>query len=115
MEAAEKLESVVERILFVGDVLINAGDFLQNNETLLPSGYDESQWRLDLKAATNRCITASDVAADPQLLGASVLEALEDPYWIPLLKMPLRFQRRWTSLFILDTHIHGRILAPRMS
>lgn len=102
VEAAEKLESVVERILFVGDVLINAGDFLQNNESLLPSGYDESQWRLDLKAATNRCITASDVAPDAQLLGASVLKALEDPYWIPSPEDALKISKT------LDIPLHPR-------
>jgi len=45
---AERLLPRVEEILFLGDVLINAGDFLQNNKNLLRAGYDENQWHHDL-------------------------------------------------------------------
>jgi DNA polymerase II large subunit len=53
-EEAERVIESVEKILFLGDVLISVGDFIQNNKDLLPSGYDESQWRLDLEMAVNR-------------------------------------------------------------
>jgi DNA polymerase II large subunit len=43
----------VERILFNGDILFNAGDFIQFNHPLVPAGYDEEQWRYDLE----QCIT----------------------------------------------------------
>lgn len=39
----------VERILFNGDILFNAGDFIQFNHRLLPVGYDEEQWRYDVE------------------------------------------------------------------
>ena len=39
----------VERILFNGDILFNAGDFIQFNRSLLPAGYDEEQWQLDVE------------------------------------------------------------------
>jgi DNA polymerase II large subunit len=48
---AERLLGSVAAILFIGDVLINAGDFIQNNKSLLPAGYDENQWRQDLSKA----------------------------------------------------------------
>jgi len=51
VEEAERLAGSVDTILSLGDVLINAGDFIQNNKNLLPSGYDENQWRLDLNSA----------------------------------------------------------------
>jgi len=50
-EEANRLMGSVETILSLGDVLVNAGDFIQNNKNLLPAGYDENQWRLDLKMA----------------------------------------------------------------
>ena len=50
-EEAEALLPSVAMILHLGDVLINAGDFLQNNKSLLPAGYDENQWVQDLKRA----------------------------------------------------------------
>jgi DNA polymerase II large subunit len=43
----------VERILFNGDILFNAGDFIQFNHPLVPAGYDEEQWRYDLE----KCIS----------------------------------------------------------
>jgi len=39
----------IERILFNGDILFNAGDFIQFNHPLLPAGYDEDQWRYDVE------------------------------------------------------------------
>jgi DNA polymerase II large subunit len=39
----------VETILFNGDILFNAGDFIQFNHPLIPAGYDEEQWRYDLE------------------------------------------------------------------
>ena len=44
----------VEAILSLGDVLINAGDFIQNNKGLLRAGYDENQWRHDLREVLSR-------------------------------------------------------------
>ena len=36
--------------MFNGDILFNAGDFIQFNHPLLPAGYDEDQWRYDVEA-----------------------------------------------------------------
>jgi DNA polymerase II large subunit len=51
VEQAKEIFGQVEKILFNGDVLVNAGDFIQNNKDLLPAGYDEDQWSLDLENA----------------------------------------------------------------
>jgi DNA polymerase II large subunit len=50
-EEAERLLRDVEGILFLGDILVAMGDLLQNNKELLPVGYDENQWLLDLERA----------------------------------------------------------------
>jgi len=50
-EAANRLLDSVEEILFLGDVLVNVGDFLQNNKNLLRASYAENQWLQDLKRA----------------------------------------------------------------
>ncbi len=41
----------VEKILFLGDILISFGDFLYNSKALLPSGYVEEWWVEDLRKA----------------------------------------------------------------
>jgi len=81
-DEAEGLRGSLESILYLGDVLINAGDFIQNNKSLLPAGYDENQWLLDLTASVRNMGFAafSDGCGVP--LGR--LEALlEDPQTIP--------------------------------
>ena len=52
-EHAAKLIDDVEEILSLGDMIVNAGDFIQNNKNLYKAGYDENQWHHDLKASIN--------------------------------------------------------------
>jgi len=49
VEQALEVYDSVDRILFNGDILFNAGDFIQFNHPLLPAGYDEQQWYYDVK------------------------------------------------------------------
>ncbi|MBN2112006.1 DNA polymerase II large subunit [Candidatus Woesearchaeota archaeon] len=50
-KAKEHKDSVVE-ILFLGDILINYGDFLNRAHTLVPPGYCEEWWVQELEKAT---------------------------------------------------------------
>ncbi len=51
VEEAKKVYEEVERILFLGDVLIAFGEFLQNNHPLLPSAWVEEWWESLIKRA----------------------------------------------------------------
>lgn len=42
---AERLMDSVDKVLFLGDMLIGFGEFLENNRLLLPSGFVEEWWR----------------------------------------------------------------------
>ena len=80
-EAAELLDSV-DSILALGDVLINAGDFIQNNKPLLRTGYDENQWRIDLKTSLKEA--GRDEASKKSGLLPERIKALEDdPLIVP--------------------------------
>lgn len=48
---AKKISGQVQEILFLGDILITYGDFLQTNTTLLPAGYCEEWWIQEIQAA----------------------------------------------------------------
>jgi DNA polymerase II large subunit len=50
-ENAERLYPKIEKILFLGDILFGFGEFSENNHKLIPSGYVEEWWALDLKNA----------------------------------------------------------------
>jgi DNA polymerase II large subunit len=45
------LKADIDRILFLGDILISFGDFLYNSKVLSPSGYVEEWWAEDLQNA----------------------------------------------------------------
>ena len=54
----ETLLDSVDKILFLGDILIGFGEFLENNRTLLPSGFVEEWWRqlMELEATKHSSI-----------------------------------------------------------
>ena len=49
-EEAKRLADKVEKILFLGDVLIGFGEFLENNHKLIPSPWVEEWWAEMLRA-----------------------------------------------------------------
>ena len=51
VENFAEVKDKIQKILFLGDILIDFGDFLYCNKVLLPSGYVEEWWVKDLKSA----------------------------------------------------------------
>ncbi len=52
-EEALKIRPSVQRILDIGEILINFGDFLENNHPLVPSSYCYEWWVQELAAKTH--------------------------------------------------------------
>ena len=50
-EQARELENDVEEILFLGDMLVTYGEFVENGKKLLPSPYVPEWWEKDLEKA----------------------------------------------------------------
>jgi len=50
VEQALQLRDEVEEILFLGDILVNVGDFLKANHPLLPSPWVEEWWEQEARA-----------------------------------------------------------------
>lgn len=46
---AEELKEKISKILFLGDILIGFGEFLENNHSLMPAGYCEEWWAEEVK------------------------------------------------------------------
>ncbi len=63
-EKALKYEKQVQEILFLGDLLVGFGEFLENNHPLIPSGYVEEWWILHLESRIkSRCNNDVTIAA----------------------------------------------------
>ena len=54
VEHGIKIKDNIEKILYLGDILIAFGDFLENNAKLIPSGYVEEYWAEDLLQKVQR-------------------------------------------------------------
>ena len=80
-EEAIELEGSVETILSLGDVLINAGDFIQGNKNLLKAGYDENQWVHDLRKAFHS--EGLEAMSEGTGIAKDHLEALMHPTIVP--------------------------------
>jgi len=82
MQNLEEIRNVVDRILFLGDILIGFGDFLYNNKPLLPSGFTEDWWCEELHTAVKQRFNGDlDAAATAAKMSVTRLEEiLGDPF-----------------------------------
>ncbi|MGA9387534.1 MAG: DNA polymerase II large subunit [Candidatus Bathyarchaeia archaeon] len=78
----EKLKTEIERILFLGDILISFGDFLYNSKALAPSGYVEEWWAEDLQNAIAVRFNGSleNVAEAVKIHSGRLKDFLKDPF-----------------------------------
>ena len=76
------IKNRVEKILFLGDILISFGDFLYNSKILAPSGYVEEWWVEDLQRTIIDNFSGSlQNAADAAKIPEERLKSfLEDPF-----------------------------------
>jgi DNA polymerase II large subunit len=114
-EDFEKIKDKIEKILFVGDILISFGDFLYNNKLLLPSGYTEEWWCLEFRRAIEEKCNGNleSVASLVSIKAESLNGFLKDPLknkptaeealrLATMLKVPLhpRFTYFWTNISV---------------
>ncbi len=94
-EYAHRLEGKVKRVLFIGDILVALGEFLENNHPLVPSGYCEEWWSHDLEYAMSS-LTLTQITN--RLKGSDLtLNIINDIIESPLTKKPLSNQALYLS------------------
>jgi len=79
---ARIIKSSIEEILFLGDVLIDVGDFINRAHILAPAGYCEEWWALEVKKALDEksMITPAARAEYLQLPESLVESWFADPF-----------------------------------
>jgi DNA polymerase II large subunit len=77
-----EVKNMIDKILFLGDILIGFGDFLYNNKPLSRSGYTEEWWSQELRAAIEQNFNGDLKAAAAECgIHFSRLEMfLKDPF-----------------------------------
>jgi len=64
----KSLAKNVKKILFLGDILINYGDFSENGHSLIPLGYCEEWWSKNLKKRTTEILGSFDLGKLSELV-----------------------------------------------
>ncbi|MFX1328057.1 MAG: DNA polymerase II large subunit [Promethearchaeota archaeon] len=54
IKKAKQIFSEINKILFLGDILFGFGEFTENNHKLVPSGYVEEWWALELEKSLKK-------------------------------------------------------------
>ncbi|MBN1358275.1 DNA polymerase II large subunit [Candidatus Bathyarchaeota archaeon] len=81
LENFNRVKNNIEKILFLGDILISFGDFLYTNKTLSPSGYVEEWWVKDLKLALTEKFDGDIAkAATTEVSSEKIVAFMEDPF-----------------------------------
>jgi DNA polymerase II large subunit len=77
-----QIKNVIDKILFLGDILIGFGDFLYNNKPLLPSGFTEEWWREELRTVIKKDFddNLEKVAAAVKIPILRLEEMLDEPF-----------------------------------
>jgi len=113
LDDARGLEGKIEQILYVGDILVALGEFIENNHPLAPSGYCEEWWSHELEQAISNLSTTqlTNRLKGSDLTHQSLNTIIESPLTIlptpaqavhlsKKLKIPLHpfFLYRWIAL-----------------
>jgi DNA polymerase II large subunit len=81
LENFESVKNNVEKILFIGDILVCFGDFLYNNKPLAPSGYTEEWWSEELRRSIKEKFNGQigDAATAARLSSSALISFIENP------------------------------------
>ena len=79
VKEAYELRSLVEVIVDIGEILINYGDFLENNHPLMPSPYVFEWWRYDYEAACPETIPEEELKNPSAALALKLVEKYDVP------------------------------------
>ncbi|MBI4152437.1 DNA polymerase II large subunit [Candidatus Woesearchaeota archaeon] len=96
-EEAKLAFSSIEKILFLGDILFNYGDFSENGQKLVPAGYCPEWWALEFEKALGKNQTDQWLATASQKLGFSQERIIE------LLHSPLLLYPTWKEAIQIST------------
>ena len=95
VEQAQQVVKDIEEIIYLGDILINYGDFLDRAHMLIPPGYCEEWWALELEKALKEKSTTVDKTLFEQFI--------KDPYHTkPTAKVAITLSKE------LDIPLHPR-------
>ena len=80
IEQAIRTQSRIEKILYLGDILISYGDFLENNAHLPPTSYVEEVWALQLRSKLLTLPLSSLTQLSENVTGDRLIQLSNEPF-----------------------------------
>src|SRR5919205_1270455 len=80
IEQAIRMQSKIEKILYLGDILISYGDFLENNAHLPPTSYVEEVWALQLRSKLLTLPLSSLTRLPRNITGDRLIQLSNEPF-----------------------------------
>ncbi len=82
IDEAKRIFSEIDEILFLGDLLISFGEFLENNHPMLPAGYCEEWWAKDLEISLRKQIKDGfmEKLSESNLTFEKIRSFIENPF-----------------------------------
>ena len=82
-ENYDRIKDRIEKILFLGDLLVSFGDFLYNNKKLLPTGYVEEWWAEEVEEAITERFGGNlkEAAAKISISPESLMTYIKSPFY----------------------------------
>src|SRR5437867_1363467 len=106
IEHAIMMRPRIEKILYLGDMLISYGDFLENNAQLLPSSYVEEIWAQQLRSKLQTTTADVDRAKLAHLAENPLIPpSVEEAFAISKLGLPLhpKYSFYWDTISLDET------------
>lgn len=76
VEEARRIQPFLEKILFLGDILVSLGDFIENNKPLELPGFSEEWWAQDALYSIIETFGSVDKAASAACISSERLKAI---------------------------------------
>jgi len=102
-ENFDRIKDNIDKILFLGDLLVSFGDFLYNNKNLLPAGYAEEWWAEEVQTAISEKFNGNlkEVAIKISISFKSLQKYLKEPFRnVPSVEEAIRLSQ------ILEVPLH---------
>jgi len=102
-ENFDHIKNKIDKILFLGDLLISFGDFIYNNKKLLPAGYTEEWWIEEVQKAIDEKFDGNleEAAMKVSIPFKSLQKYLRDPFsHVPSVQEAIRLSQ------VLEVPLH---------
>ena len=102
VDQAIQIKPKVEKILYLGDILVSYGDFLENNAQLLPASYVEEIWASQLQTKLRESPSPSSSSSSSSLLvrekiNERLIQLSKEPFLVlPTVKEAFKISRSFS-------------------